>query len=575
MKRLLRYMKGYEKQCVLGPLFKLLEALFELLVPLVVARIVDQGIANGDRGYVVQMCLVMVALGVVGLIMSVSAQYFSAVAAVGFSTRLRHALMENILGLSYSQVDQLGSSTMITRMTSDVNQVQNGVNLTLRLLLRSPFVVFGAMVMAFTIDFSAALVFVGVIPVLCIIVFGLMIITMPMYRRVQVSLDGVTSATRQNLSGVRVLRAFCKEDTEVEAFCGSTAKLTQAQLIAGRVSALMNPLTYVVINLAVVLLVRVGAIQVENGILTQGLVIALYNYMSQILVELIKMANLIITISKSLACANRVAKVLELKSSQENGTLDAGNLRGEVEFRDVSAQYAGAANPSLEHISFHARPGQTIGIIGGTGSGKTTLVNLIPRLYDALSGRVLLDGVEAAQYDQNSLRQVIGLVPQKAVLFKGTIRENLRWGNPDATDDELWAALETAQAREVVKDKEGELNAPVEQGGVNFSGGQRQRLTIARALVRKPKILILDDSASALDYATDANLRMAIRKMENPPTTFLVSQRAASVRYADEILVLDDGVLVGQGTHDQLLESCSVYQEIYYSQFPKEVRHHA
>ena len=575
MKQLLRYMKGYEKQCVLGPLFKLLEALFELLVPLVVARIVDQGIAAGNRGYVVQMCLVMVALGVVGLIMSVSAQYFSAVAAVGFSTRLRHALMENILGLSYSQVDQLGSSTMITRMTSDVNQVQNGVNLTLRLLLRSPFVVFGAMIMAFTIDFSAALVFVGVIPVLCVIVFGLMLITMPMYRRVQVSLDGVTSATRQNLSGVRVLRAFCKEDTEVEFFCGSTAQLTQAQLIAGRVSALMNPLTYVVINLAVVLLVRVGAIQVESGILTQGLVIALYNYMSQILVELIKMANLIITISKSLACANRVAKVLELKSSQQPGSRGAENLRGEVEFRDVTAQYGGAANPSLEHISFHAQPGQTIGIIGGTGSGKTTLVNLIPRLYDALSGQVLLDGVEAAAYDPEALRQAIGLVPQKAVLFKGTIRENLLWGNPEASDEELWAALETAQAREVVKDKEGELNAPVEQGGVNFSGGQRQRLTIARALVRKPKILILDDSASALDYATDANLRMAIRRMENPPTTFLVSQRAASVRYADEILVLDDGILVGQGTHDQLLETCPVYQEIYYSQFPKEVRHDA
>ena len=571
MKKLLRYLKGYEKECVLGPLFKLLEALFELFVPLVVARIVDQGISNGDRGYVVQMCLVLVALGVVGLLMSVSAQYFSAVAAVGFSTRLRHALMQNILGLSYSQVDQLGSSTMITRMTSDVNQVQNGVNLTLRLLLRSPFVVFGAMFMAFTIDFDAALVFAGVIPVLCVIVFGLMLITMPMYRRVQGALDSVTSATRQNLSGVRVLRAFCKETDEVNGFCGKTEALTASQLSAGRVSALMNPLTYVVINLAVVLLVRVGAIQVQNGILTQGLVIALYNYMSQILVELIKMANLIITISKSLACANRVAAVLELKSDQKPGTLDASGLKGEVEFRDVAAQYSGASNPSLEHISFHAMPGQTIGIIGGTGSGKTTLVNLIPRLYDALSGQVLLDGVEVSRYDPETLRKAVGLVPQKAVLFKGSIRENLRWGNPDATDDQLWAALETAQAREVVKDKEGELDAPVEQGGVNFSGGQRQRLTIARALVRKPRILILDDSASALDYATDANLRMAIRKMENPPTTFLVSQRAASVRFADEILVLDDGELVGRGTHDQLLETCPVYQEIYYSQFPKEV----
>lgn len=575
LKKLLRYLKGYEKECVLGPLFKLLEALFELFVPLVVARIVDQGISNGDRGYVVQMCLVLVALGVVGLLMSVSAQYFSAVAAVGFSTRLRHALMQNILGLSYSQVDQLGSSTMITRMTSDVNQVQNGVNLTLRLLLRSPFVVFGAMFMAFTIDFDAALVFAGVIPVLCVIVFGLMLITMPMYRRVQGALDSVTSATRQNLSGVRVLRAFCKETDEVNGFCGKTEALTASQLSAGRVSALMNPLTYVVINLAVVLLVRVGAIQVQNGILTQGLVIALYNYMSQILVELIKMANLIITISKSLACANRVAAVLELKSDQKPGTLDASGLKGEVEFRDVAAQYAGAANPSLEHISFHAQPGKTIGIIGGTGSGKTSLVNLIPRLYDVLSGQVLLDGVEVSRYDPETLRKAVGLVPQKAVLFKGSIRENLRWGNPDATDDQLWAALETAQAREVVKDKEGELDAPVEQGGVNFSGGQRQRLTIARALVRKPKVLVLDDSASALDYATDANLRMAIRKMENPPTTFLVSQRAASVRFADEILVLDDGELVGRGTHDQLLETCPVYQEIYYSQFPKEVRQNA
>ena len=535
----------------------------------------DQGISNGDRGYVVQMCLVLVALGVVGLLMSVSAQYFSAVAAVGFSTRLRHALMQNILGLSYSQVDQLGSSTMITRMTSDVNQVQNGVNLTLRLLLRSPFVVFGAMFMAFTIDFDAALVFAGVIPVLCVIVFGLMLITMPMYRRVQGALDSVTSATRQNLSGVRVLRAFCKETDEVNGFCGKTEALTASQLSAGRVSALMNPLTYLVINLAVVLLVRVGAIQVQNGILTQGLVIALYNYMSQILVELIKMANLIITISKSLACANRVAAVLELKSDQKPGTLNASGLKGEVEFRDVAAQYNGASNPSLEHISFNAMPGQTIGIIGGTGSGKTTLVNLIPRLYDVLSGQVLLDGVEVNRYDPETLRKAVGLVPQKAVLFKGTIRENLRWGNPNATDDQLWAALETAQAREVVKDKEGELDAPVEQGGVNFSGGQRQRLTIARALVRKPRILILDDSASALDYATDANLRMAIRKMENPPTTFLVSQRAASVRFADEILVLDDGELVGQGTHDQLLETCPVYQEIYYSQFPKEVRQNA
>ena len=570
MKNLLKYLKGYEKQCVLGPLFKLLEAAFELLIPLVVARIVDQGIGSGNTGYIVKMCLVMVALGIIGLAMAVCAQYFSAMAAVGFSTRLRHVLMEHILHLSYSQIDQLGTSTMVTRMTSDINQVQNGVNLTLRLLLRSPFVVFGAMIMAFTIDFQAALVFAGVIPVLCLIVFGIMLITMPMYKRVQSALDGVTSATRQNLAGVRVLRAFCKEDTEVEGFEAQTEGLTTRQLSAGRISALMNPVTYVVINLAVVLLVNVGAVKVEHGILTQGLVIALYNYMSQILVELIKMANLIITLAKAVACGNRLSSVLKLESDQENGAETGDALTGDVEFRDVTARYAGSASPSLEHISFHARPGQTIGIIGGTGSGKTTLVNLIPRLYDVSEGAVLLDGKKVQDYDMISLRQRIGVVPQKAVLFKGTIRQNLKWGNENATDTELWDALKTAQAQEVVQGKDGALDAPVEQGGANFSGGQRQRLTIARALVRKPSVLILDDSASALDYATDANLRMAIRNMENPPTTFIVSQRAASVRYADEILVLDDGLLVGRGTHDDLLESCPTYQEIYYSQFPKE-----
>ena len=570
MKNLLKYLKGYEKQCVLGPLFKLLEAAFELLIPLVVARIVDQGIGSGNTGYIVKMCLVMVALGIIGLAMAVCAQYFSAVAAVGFSTRLRHVLMEHILHLSYSQIDQLGTSTMVTRMTSDINQVQNGVNLTLRLLLRSPFVVFGAMIMAFTIDFQAALVFAGVIPVLCLIVFGIMLITMPMYKRVQSALDGVTSATRQNLAGVRVLRAFCKEDTEVEGFEAQTEGLTTRQLSAGRISALMNPVTYVVINLAVVLLVNVGAVKVEHGILTQGLVIALYNYMSQILVELIKMANLIITLAKAVACGNRLSSVLKLESDQENGAETGDALTGDVEFRDVTARYAGSASPSLEHISFHARPGQTIGIIGGTGSGKTTLVNLIPRLYDVSEGAVLLDGKKVQDYDMISLRQRIGVVPQKAVLFKGTIRQNLKWGNENATDTELWDALKTAQAQEVVQGKDGALDAPVEQGGANFSGGQRQRLTLARALVRKPSVLILDDRASALDYATDANLRMAIRNMENPPTTFIVSQRAASVRYADEILVLDDGLLVGRGTHDDLLESCPTYQEIYYSQFPKE-----
>ena len=570
LKNLLKYLKGYEKQCVLGPLFKLLEATFELLVPLVVARIVDQGIGTGDTGYIVKMCLVMVALGVIGLAMAVCAQYFSAVAAVGFSARLRHVLMEHILHLSYSQIDQLGTSTMVTRMTSDINQVQNGVNLTLRLLLRSPFVVFGAMIMAFTIDFQAALVFAGVIPVLSLIVFGIMLITMPMYKRVQSALDGVTSATRQNLAGVRVLRAFCKEDTEIVGFEQQTNGLTARQLSAGRISALMNPVTYVVINLAVVILVKVGAVKVEHGVLTQGLVIALYNYMSQILVELIKMANLIITLAKAVACGNRLSAVLGLESDQQDGEEQAEKLSGDVEFKDVTARYAGSASPSLEHISFHARPGQTIGIIGGTGSGKTTLVNLIPRLYDVSEGAVLLDRKNVQDYDMVSLRQKIGVVPQKSVLFKGTIRQNLKWGNENATEDDLWAALNTAQAQEVVLGKDGGLDAPVEQGGANFSGGQRQRLTIARALVRKPAILILDDSASALDYATDANLRMAIRNMASPPTTFIVSQRAASVRYTDEILVLDDGLLVGKGTHDELLQGCPTYQEIYYSQFPKE-----
>ena len=573
MKKLMKYLKGYEKQCILGPLFKLFEAALELLIPLVVAKIVDQGILRGDTAYVIRMCLVMIGLGIAGLLASVTAQYFSACAAVGFSTRLRHSLLEHLLGLSYSQVDQLGSSTMITRMTSDINQVQNGVNLTLRLLLRSPFVVFGAMVMAFTIDTKAALVFVGLIPVLCLVVFGIMLVTMPMYKGVQAALDGVTTRTRQNLAGVRVLRAFRKEAAEVTDFEEQTQQLTRRQLKAGGISALMNPVTYVIVNLAIVALVRTGAVQVELGILSQGMVIALYNYMSQILVELIKMANLIITMTKALACADRVAGVLDIP--QETG---AGSLRqelsGKVTFRDVTARYDGAGQPSLEHVSFTAQPGQTVGIIGGTGSGKTTLVNLIPGLYPAAQGQVLLDDVDIRTYDPDSVMAQIGLVPQKPVLFRGSIRENLLWGNPQATEDQLWQALDTAQAREVVKSKPGELDAQVEQGGVNFSGGQRQRLTIARALVRQPKILILDDSASALDYATDARLRQAIAGMKQPPTTFVVSQRAASVRFADVILVLDDGVLVGQGTHQQLLASCPVYKEIYYSQFPKEVAGH-
>ena len=574
MRKLLKFLRGYGKECILGPLFKLLEASFELLIPLVVAAIVDTGISAGDRGYVVKMCIVMIALGIIGLVCAVTAQYFAAKAAVGFATRLRHAVMKHILGLSYTEIDTLGTSTMVTRMTSDINQVQNGVNLTLRLLLRSPFVVFGAMIMAFTIDVEAALTFAALIPLLCLVVFGIMLITMPMYKRVQESLDRVTSSTRQNLSGVRVLRAFVMERAEEEAFCGHTAQLQDRQRKAGRISNLMNPMTLVMVNVAVVVLINIGAVKVHAGILTQGLVIALYNYMTQILVELVKMANLIISMTKAAACADRVAGVLEIESSQKNGAYRPEKIRGDVEFRNVTAAYKGAAESSLDQISFHAEAGQTIGIIGGTGSGKTTLINLIPRLYDAAQGQILIDGVDVREYDFVSLRQNIGLVPQKSVLFKGTIRSNLLWGNENATEAELWDALEIAQGREVVKSKERELDSEVAQNGANFSGGQRQRLAIARALVRKPAILILDDSASALDYATDARLRQAIRNMENPPTTLIVSQRAASVRYADQILVLDDGELVGIGTHDELIETCAVYQEVFYSQFPKEVKAH-
>ena len=573
MKTLMKLMRGYLKESILAPLFKMLEATFELLIPLVVAAIVDVGIAGADKPYIVKMCMVMVVLGIVGLISAVVAQYFSAKAAVGVAARLRHKVMERVLGLSYTQIDNLGYSTIITRMTSDINQVQTGVNLALRLLLRSPFVVFGAMIMAFTIDFDAALVFAGMIPVLCIVVFGILLITMPMYRKVQEGLDGVTSATRQNLAGVRVLRAFCKEDAEVRNYAECTQELTRRQQIAGRISGLMNPVTFVIVNMAIVVLIHVGAIQVEGGILTQGMVIALYNYMTQILIELIKMANLTITMTKAVVCANRIETVLEIPVQSTQGS-KADTCKGKIEFCNVTATYDGAAEASLENVSFTAQAGQTVGIIGGTGSGKTTLVNLIPGFYPVTEGAILLDDVDIREMDKNTLRQKIGIVPQKAVLFHGTIRENLLWGREDASDEELWNALEIAQATDVVKSKDGGLDAEVTQGGTNFSGGQRQRLTIARALVRKPAVLILDDSASALDYATDASLRGAIRSMENPPTTFIVSQRAASVRFADQILVLDDGMLVGQGTHEELLENCDVYQEIYFSQFPKEVASH-
>lgn len=569
MKKLLKYLKGYEKECVLGPLFKLLEATFELLVPLVVASIVDKGIGSGDRGYIVKMCAVMIGLGVVGLASSVTAQYFSAVAAVGFSTRLRHTVLEHILNLSYSQVDKLGASTMITRMTSDINQVQNGVNLTLRLLLRSPFVVFGAMVMAFTIDVPAALVFVVAIPLLAVVVFGVMLWTMPRYKQVQAGLDKVLGATRENLTGVRVIRAFGREAAENQRFQQENNALTKLQEHVGKISALMNPVTYVIINLAAVALIWVGAVRVDTAILTQGAVVALLNYMSQILVELIKLANLIINITKALACMGRVQAVLDTPSSMEapqafSGTAGRG---GSVEFRGVGLTYQGAGEASLSGLDFSVKPGDTVGIIGGTGSGKSSLVNLIPRFYDATQGAVLVDGRDVREFPLSQLRQRVGVVPQRAQLFSGTIRENLLWGNPNATEADLWQALETAQARDFVEEKPGGLDEPVAQGGRNFSGGQRQRLTIARALVRKPEILILDDSASALDFATDAKLRRAIREMEGGPTVFIVSQRASSIRYADTIIVLDDGQAVGIGTHQQLLESCQVYREIFQSQY--------
>ncbi|MCI7704778.1 MAG: ABC transporter ATP-binding protein/permease [Clostridiales bacterium] len=571
MKKLFVYFKGYGRECVLGPLFKLLEASFELIIPLIVASIIDRGIASGDGGHVARMVLRMAALGLVGLLAAVTAQYFAAKAAISFSTRLRHALMAHIQTLSYTELDTLGTSTLITRMTSDVNQVQSGVNMCLRLLLRSPFVVFGAMVMAFTIDVRCALIFAAVIAVLCAIVFSIMLVTIPKYRAVQGQLDSVTAATRENLNGVRVLRAFCKEDAETEKFARRNQLLTRMQLAVGRISASMNPLTYVVINAAVIALIHSGAVRVQLGTLTQGEVIALYNYMSQILVELVKMANLIILLTKAWACGDRISAVLSVQSSQQDGgrTFEDAQ-RGSVAFEDVSLRYSGAGADALEHVTFSARPGETIGVIGGTGSGKSSLVSLIPRFYDATGGRVRVGGVDVRELKKDVLRDAVAIVPQKAVLFKGTIRSNLLWGNENATEQDLLDALTTAQALDVVEAKPGRLDEPVEQGGRNFSGGQRQRLTIARALVKKPDILILDDSASALDYATDASLRRAIRQMDSRPTTFIVSQRASSVRFADQIIVLDDGCVVGIGTHDALLADCPVYQEIYASQYGKE-----
>ena len=582
MKKLLVYLKDYKKESVLGPLFKLLEATFELIVPLVMAAIIDTGVATGDKSYIMKMCMVLVLLAVIGLTCSITAQYFAAKAAVGFATKLRHALFAHIERLSFTEMDTVGTATLITRMTSDVNQVQNGVNLVLRLFLRSPFIVFGAMVMAFTIDVKAALVFVVTIPLLSIIVFGIMLISIPLYKKVQSALDKVLGITRENLTGSKVIRAFNKEDDEKVHFNENNDLLTRAQIYVGKISALMNPLTYVIINGAIVVLVWTGAVRVDNGYITQGEVVALINYMSQILVELVKLANLIININKSIACGNRIQSIFEMQPSITDGSgqkvdkvrTDTADRSEEaeyaVEFSHVGLTYAGAGDESLTDIDFKVKKGETIGIIGGTGSGKSSVVNLIPRFYDVTSGFIKVDGKDVKDYPLEELRGKIGTVLQKAVLFHGTIRENLKWGNPDATEEDLNRAITVAQAKEFIDNKEGRLDFEIEQGGKNLSGGQRQRLTIARAVVKKPEILILDDSASALDFATDAALRKAIREMEGETTVFIVSQRAASIQHADRIVVLDDGKIVGLGTSEELLESCEVYQEIYNSQFKKQ-----
>lgn len=571
MKTVLKYLQDYKKESILAPLFKMLEASFELLIPLVVAAIIDTGISEKDTGYILRMCGIMVALGIIGLVCAITAQYFAARAAVGFARKIRHVLFDKMQSLSFNEIDKIGTSTMITRMTSDVNQVQSGVNMVLRLFLRSPFIVFGAMIMAFTIDVKAALVFVVTIPVLAIIVFGIMLITIPMYKRVQKSLDRVLGITRENLTGIRVIRAFCKEDEEIESFDNANDTLTTMQKVVGRISGLMNPLTYIVINLGIVILIYVGAIRVDTGIISQGAVVALYNYMSQILVELIKLANLIVTMTKSVASCKRLEDVLKLKSTLDvhantDASIDKENIPA-VEFDHVSLTYKGAGEESLTDISFTINKGETAGIIGGTGSGKTSLVHLIPHFYDATKGIVKVDGIDVKDYALDEIRSKAVIVMQKAVLFKGTIRENLLWGNKAATDNELYEALETAQAMDVIKSKENGLDEMVEQGGRNFSGGQRQRLTIARALVRKPSILILDDSASALDYATDARLRKALKEIKDRTTVFIVSQRTSSIQHADRIIVLDDGRAVGIGTHESLYEDCRIYKEIYDSQF--------
>lgn len=580
MKRLIMYLKDYKKESILAPLFKLLEAFFELMVPLVMANIIDYGISNRNMGYIGKMGLLLLLLGVVGLASSITAQFFAAKAAVGFSTQLRQALFDHIEDLSFTDIDKAGTSTMITRMTSDVNQVQSGINMTLRLFLRSPIIVFGAMIMAFTIDVKCALIFVVAIPLLSVVVFGIILSTIPMYKKVQSKLDQVLGITRENLTGVRVIRAFHQEAKEADRFRENNEALSAMQIFVGKISACMNPVTYIIVNGAIIALIYTGAVQVNIGNLSQGEVVAIINYMNQILVELVKLANLIVTMTKALACAERVASVFEIGADatedEKKAALD-NSIAAKVDekapfldFKHVSLTYQGAGAPTLQDMNFTVNRGDTVGIIGGTGSGKTSLVNLIPGFYPATEGEILLEGRDIRTMSDEELRGRIGVVPQKAVLFKGTIRSNLQWGKPDATEEEMWKALELAQASEVVDGKPGKLDATVAQNGKNFSGGQRQRLTIARALVRNPEILILDDSASALDYATDAKLRAAIRTLEDKTTTFIVSQRASTIRHADKIIVLDDGEIAGMGTHDELLKDCTVYQEIYYSQYPEQ-----
>lgn len=577
MKKLWKYMRDYRREGILAPLFKLLEASLELLVPLVMAQIIDTGIANGDRGFILSRCGILAALAAVGLVCSITAQYFAAKASVGFAAKLRSTLFKHIQSLSYSKLDTQGTGTLIARITGDINQVQSGMNLALRLLLRSPFVVFGAMIMAFTIDVKAALVFVVTIPLLSIVVFGIMLWSIPMYKKVQARLDKVLGITRENLSGVRVIRAFCKEDEERREFGERNAALTKLQLIVGRVSAAMNPATYIMINLGIAVLIYVGALRVDSGILTQGQVVALYNYMSQILVELVKLASLIITITKALACAGRVSAALDVESDMHGADTMPREIDTdeEVRFENVEFGYATGGEPALSGISFSVKKGETMGIIGGTGSGKSSLVSLIPRFYDATGGHVYIKGNDVKDYPLGALREMVGMVPQKAVLFKGTIRENLRWGNANATGEEMERALSDAQALEIVKAKPEGLDSPVAQNGKNLSGGQRQRLTIARALIKKPEILILDDSASALDYATDLALRRSLAALSYKPTVFIVSQRASSILHADKIAVLDEGKIVGLGTHDELMQTCPVYREIYYSQYEQEVKRDA